>query len=85
MRYLERYVNESTKAVAFKRLAVKEQDGLFFVVKEIDYGNGAGVQEVKMPIKPYKTRKGAEAAMMKWKPTSYRTTLVEGLMQEGKI
>lgn len=42
VRILERYKNEATGAIAFKRLLVKEIDGMFRVVKEFDYGNGAG-------------------------------------------
>lgn len=86
VRYLKRYKNEETGNVAFKRLLVKEIDGLFWVVEEIDYGYGAGVSMTKVPsIKSYKTENGAEKALEKWKPARYCMTVVEGLMQEGKI
>lgn len=86
VRILERYKNEATGAIAFKRLLVKEIDGMFRVVKEFDYGNGAGVNTVIIPgIKAYKTLKGAEKALAAWKPERYQMTRVEGLMQEGKI
>lgn len=65
---------------------VKEIGGIFRVVKEFDYGNGAGVNTGIMPgIKAYKTLKGAEKALAAWKPERYQMTRVEGLMQEGKI
>lgn len=86
VRYLKRYKNEETGNIAFKRLLVKQIDGLFFCVEEVDYGYGAGVSMTKIPsIKPYKTEKGAEKALEKWKPARYRMTVVEGLMQEGRI
>ena len=85
---LERYKVKETGLIASKRLLVEQNKdtGLFEVVKHIDYGRGAGVQVGKMPtIKPYKTRKGAEKAMMAYQPKQYRMTLAEGLMMEGKI
>ncbi|WDS61671.1 hypothetical protein [Cronobacter phage vB_Cdu_VP8] len=84
-RYLERYVNSETGKTCFKRLSVLEDNGLFRVVHECDYGFGAEISIAKMPIRPYKTRKGAEKAMMAWQPKKYKMTLVEGLMHEGKI
>ncbi|ANY29772.1 hypothetical protein [Escherichia phage Greed] len=86
VRILERYKNEATGAIAFKRMLVKQIDGLFRVVKEVDYGNGAGVSTTIVPgIKAYKTLKGAEKALAAWKPARYQMSRVEGLMQEGKI
>lgn len=83
---LERYTVKETGLIAFKRLVVVQNaNELFEVVKEIDYGRGAGVTVAKMPIKPYKTRKGAEKAMQAYQPKRYQMTLVEGLMMEGKI
>lgn len=83
---LERYTNKDTGLTAFKRLVVIENtSGLFEVVKEIDYGQGAGVTVAKMPLKAYKTRKGAEKAMKAYQPPRYQMTVVEGLMSQGKI
>lgn len=83
---LERYTVKETGLTASKRLlVVQNESGLFEVVKHIDYGRGAGVTVAKMPIKPYKTRKGAEKAMQAWKPKGYQMTLAEGLMMQGKI
>ncbi|QQG33457.1 hypothetical protein [Pectobacterium phage PcCB7V] len=83
---LERYLVKETGLIASKRLlVVQNESGLFEVVKHIDYGRGAGVAVAKMPIKPYKTRKGAERAMQKWQPKRYQMTLAEGLMLQGKI
>ncbi|AHY25380.1 hypothetical protein PS2_134 [Serratia phage PS2] len=83
-RYLERYTNPENGEECFKRLSVLEDDGFFRVVKETYRGYGT-IVIANMPIRPYITRKGAEKAMMKWQPKQYKMTLVEGLMQEGKI
>lgn len=86
VRILQRYINTETGNTAFKRLVVKEVDGMFRVCQETDRGFGAGVVETFVPsIKPYKTRKGAEKALSNWKPQRYHMTIVEGLMLEGKI
>lgn len=83
---IQRYINNETGNTAFKRLVVKEVNGMFRVCQETDRGYGAGVVSAFVPsIKPYKSRKGAEKAMQNWKPQSYRMTVAEGLMQEGKI
>lgn len=83
---ISRYLNKDTGVYAFKRLVVKEDGGLFRVFQETDRGFGEGVVSAMVSsIKPYKTRKGAEKAMQSWKPATYRMTLVEGLMAEGKI
>ena len=49
IRILERYKNEATGAIAFKRMLVKQIDGLYRVVKEVDYGNGAGGKQHYCP------------------------------------
>lgn len=83
---LNRYLNKDTGIMAFKRLVVKEDKGLFRVFHETDRGYGEGVvSAVVSSIKPYKTHKGAVKAMQSWKPATYKMTLVEGLMAEGKI
>lgn len=83
---LSRYLNKDTGVYAFKRLVVKEESGIFRVFQETDRGYGEGVVSAMVSsIKPYKTRKGAEKAMQAWKPATYKMTLVEGLMFEGKI
>lgn len=85
-RILNRYINQETGAVCIKRLMVKEVNGLFRVYHETDRGYGEGFVGAAVPsIKPYKTQKGAEKAMQAWQAPQYRMTLVEGLMQEGKI
>ena len=85
-RILNHYINQETGAVCIKRLVVKEINGLFRVCQEIDRGYGDGFVSTFVPsIKPYKTLKGAEKAMMQWQAPQYRMSLVEGLMQEGKI
>lgn len=83
---LNRYLNKDTGVYAFKRLVVKEDSGFFRVYQETDRGYGQVVVSAMVPsIKPYKTRKGAERAMQSWRPATYKMTLVEGLMAEGKI
>jgi hypothetical protein len=85
-RILNRYINSETGVVCIKRLVVKEVNGLFRVYQETDRGYGEGFVGTPVPsIKPYKTAKGAEKALRVWQPPQYRMTLVEGLMQEGKI
>jgi hypothetical protein len=85
--YLKKSKNTETGNDYFKRLVVKAVDGGFMVKEEIDYGYGAGISETGVPSlnKVYKTAKGAENAIKKYKPQQYRMSLVEGLMQEGKI
>lgn len=85
-RILNRYINQETGAVCIKRLVVKEVNGMFRVCQETNRGYGDGFVSTFVPsIKAYKTLKGAEKAMMQWQAPQYRMTLVEGLMQEGKI
>lgn len=85
-RILKRYINQETGAVCIKRLVVKEVNGLFRVYQETDRGYGEGFVGTPVPsIKPYKTQKGAEKALQAWQSPQYRMSLVEGLMQEGKI
>ena len=79
-RVIQRYINKETGNIAFKRLVVKQIDGLFRVCQETDRGYGAGITTaILTSIKPYKTQKGAEKA------PRYQMTVAEGLMQEGKI
>lgn len=85
-RLIQRYINKETGNIAFKRLVVKQINGLFRVCQESDYGYGAGITTaVLTSIKPYKTQKGAEKALQQWEAPRYKMTVVEGLMQEGKI
>lgn len=85
-RILNRYINNETGAVCIKRLVVKEVDGLYLVYMETDRGYGEGFVGAQVPsIKSYKTAKGAEKALQAWQAPRYSMTLVEGLMQEGKI
>lgn len=85
-RVIQRYINKETGNIAFKRLVVKQIDGLFRVCQETDRGYGAGITTaILTSIKPYKTQKGAEKALQAWKAPRYRMTVAEGLMQEGKI
>lgn len=85
-RILEKYINKETGVVCVKRLFVKKIGELFHVVRETDRGWGEGFVGAPLcGIKPYKTEKGAEKAMQNWQPEHYRMSLVEGLMQEGKI
>lgn len=86
MIYTSRYINSETGIECFKRLVVKEIDGLFRVYEETERGWGSPVTSALIAsIKPYKTRKGAEKAAINWQPKQYKMTLVEGLMSEGKI
>ena len=85
-RILNRYINQETGAACIKRLIIKEINGLFRVCQEIDRGYVDGFVSTFVPsIKPYKTLKGAEKAMMQWQVPQYLMSMVEGLMQEGKI
>lgn len=85
-RLLQRYKNTETGNIATKRLVVREMDGFFRVCQVTDRGYGEEPTVAIMgSVKPYKTKKGAEKAMMAWKVPQYRMTLVEGLMQEGKL
>lgn len=85
-RILSRYTNKETGLVAFKKLCVREIDGLYRVVHVSNYGYGDEDSVSFVPsIKPYKTLNGAEKALDNWQAPQYRMTLVEGLMQEGKI
>lgn len=85
-RIISRYTNKETGLVAFKKLCVRSIDGMFRVVQASNYGYGAEDTITPVPsIKPYKTRRGAEKALDGYKLPQYRMTLVEGLMQEGKI
>ena len=85
-RIISRYTNKETGLVAFKKLCVRSIDGMFRVVQVSNYGYGAEDTITPVPsIKPYKTQRGAEKALDGYKPPQYRMTLVEGLMQEGKI
>lgn len=87
IRYTEHYKNTETGMIAFKRLVVRKmEDGLFYVVRESDYGNGSGVTVTKMPnIKPYKTESGAEKALEKWQPAKFYESKYEALVRLGYI
>lgn len=81
-RLIQRYTNKETGNIAFKRLVVKQINGLFRVCQETDYGYGAGITTaILTSIKPYKTEK----ALQQWEAPRYKMTVVEGLMHEGKI
>ncbi|MDU7405663.1 MAG: hypothetical protein E7L15_17625 [Citrobacter portucalensis] len=85
-RIISRYTNKETGLVAFKKLCVRSIDGMFRVVHVSNYGYGAEDTITPVPsIKPYKTQRGAEKALDGYKLPQYRMTLIEGLMQEGKI
>ncbi len=57
-RVIQRYINKETGNIAFKRLVVKQIDGLFRVCQETDRGYGAGITTaILTSIKPYKTQK----------------------------
>lgn len=85
-RIITRYINKETGLVAFKKLCVRNIDSMYHVVQISNYGYGAEDAIAKVPsIKPYKTQGGAEKALQAYKQPGYKMTLVEGLMQEGKI
>ena len=85
-RIISRYTYKETGLVAFKKLCVRSIDGMFRVVQVSNYWYGAEDTITPVPsIKPYKTQRGAEKSLDGYKLPQYRMTLVEGLMQEGKI
>ena len=85
-RIINRYINKETGLVAFKKLCVRSIDGMFRVVQVSNYGYSAEDSVTPVPsIKAYKTQRGAEKALESYRLPRYKMTVVEGLMQEGKI
>lgn len=85
-RIITRYTNKETGLVAFKKLCVRNIDDMYRVVQVSNYGYGAEDTVTQVPsIKPYKTQHGAEKALEAYRLPGYKMTVVEGLMQEGKI